>query len=221
MKQKGMGTNKIFRLKYIGRFLAKVISKHTGGEFESKFYREYTKNLFNVDVGMYSYGSCFRSNFCSGGAVSVGRYCSLGNRSYYIGSNHLMSGFSTSPYFQDNYFLNKYNESIDEKSRYQSLEIGNDVWIGSEVIILAKCHHIGNGAVIGAGSIVTSDIPAYAVAVGNPAKVIKYRFDSETCELLEKSRWWELDPKDVMPFYQHYNSPAEFAKEIINYKNSR
>ena len=101
------------------------------------------------------------------------------------------------------------------------MKIGNDVWIGSEVVILAKCHHIGNGAVVGAGSIVTCDIPAYAIVVGNPAKVIKYRFDSDTCELLEKSKWWDLGPKDIMLFYQYYNSPAEFAKAIIDYKNSR
>ena len=120
--------SKIYGIKYLGRFLAKVRAKYTGGEMQSKFLREYTKKFYNVDVGMYSYGSCFRSSFCSGGAVTVGRYCSLGNRSYYIGSNQLMNGFSTSPYFQDNYFLNKYNESIDEKALRASLWVRNGIF---------------------------------------------------------------------------------------------
>lgn len=59
--------SKIYGIKYLGRFLAKVRAKYTGGEMQSKFLREYTKKFYNVDVGMYSYGSCFRSSFCSGG----------------------------------------------------------------------------------------------------------------------------------------------------------
>lgn len=70
--------------------------------------------------------------------------------------------------------------------------IGNDVWIGANSVIL-KGVNIGNGAIIGAGAIVTKDIPAYAIAVGNPAKVIKYRYNSDEIVWLETLRWWDFE----------------------------
>jgi NDP-sugar pyrophosphorylase family protein len=70
--------------------------------------------------------------------------------------------------------------------------IGNAVWIGDSVIILPGVT-VGNGAVIGAGSVVTKSIPAYAVAVGNPARVIKNRFSDDVVALLERVHWWEWD----------------------------
>ena len=68
--------------------------------------------------------------------------------------------------------------------------IGNDVWIGQNVTVMPGIH-IGDGAIIGANSVVASDIPPYAVAVGNPCRVIKKRFDEELIELLLKFKWWD------------------------------
>jgi virginiamycin A acetyltransferase len=70
--------------------------------------------------------------------------------------------------------------------------IGNGVWIGDSVIVLSGVH-IGDGTVIGAGSVVTKSIPPYAIAVGNPAKVIKYRFDKEVIDVVSKIDWWNWD----------------------------
>ena len=159
--------------------------------------------------------------FVGGGAVKVGRYCSLGSDTCYIGHNHLMNGVSTSPVLGNNYFLNKFGININENERYQCLDIGNDVWIGSNVVILSNCHQIGNGAIIGAGCIVTKDVPPFAIVAGNPGKIIRYRFDSKTCERLEESKWWDLEPKELMPFYQYFDSPKKFAECIIEYKRNR
>ena len=68
--------------------------------------------------------------------------------------------------------------------------IGNDVWIGQNVTILPGVH-IGDGAVIGANSVVGSDIPQYTIAVGNPCRVIKKRFDDKTIEKLLNLKWWD------------------------------
>lgn len=71
------------------------------------------------------------------------------------------------------------------------LYIGNDVWIGANVIITSACRYIGDGAVIGAGSVVTHDVPPFSIVAGNPAKVIKKRFQPELEEIIYNSRWWE------------------------------
>ena len=70
--------------------------------------------------------------------------------------------------------------------------IGNDVWIGWDVLIKGGVT-IGNGAVIGARSVVTKDVPPYAVVAGVPAKVIKYRFEQEKIDLLQQLQWWDWD----------------------------
>lgn len=202
---------RISKKPYIGRIIAKIISRYTGGEMESLFLREYTKKKYNVDVGLYSYGSCFRKRFNAGGKVKVGRYCSLANNVSYISFEHPVNYISTSPYFFENYYTEKYNVHINDMEKYQSLLIGNDVWIGVNVTILSKCHNIGNGAIIGAGSVVTRDVPAYAIVAGNPAKVIRYRFDRDTIEKIEKSQWWEKTPKELMKYYRYVDKPEQTA----------
>ena len=80
-------------------------------------------------------------------------------------------------------------------------EIGNDVWIGDNVFIKSGVK-IGDGAVVGAGAVVTKDVPPYAVVVGVPARVIKYRFDEKTIAELLELKWWDLDAQIVksLPF---------------------
>lgn len=75
--------------------------------------------------------------------------------------------------------------------------IENDVWIGSNVVVLNGLH-IGTGAIIGAGAVVTKDVPPYAIVVGNPARIIKYRFDKEMIKKLLKSKWWELEAEEMI-----------------------
>jgi len=77
-----------------------------------------------------------------------------------------------------------------------NITIGNDVWIGERVLI-SQGVTIGDGAVIGMGSIVTRDIPPYGVAVGAPAKVIRYRFSDDTISRLLNSKWWELPDRQI------------------------
>ncbi|MDC7218426.1 MAG: DapH/DapD/GlmU-related protein [Spirochaetales bacterium] len=78
----------------------------------------------------------------------------------------------------------------------QSLTIGHDTWIGHGAIVLSGVN-IGTGAVIGAGAVVTKDIPPYAVAVGVPAKVVKYRFPEEQREALQKIAWWDWSHEKI------------------------
>ncbi len=83
------------------------------------------------------------------------------------------------------------------------------------MIITASCHKIGNGAVIGAGAIVTKDVAPYAIVAGNPARTIKMRFDDQTIEILEKSQWYNMKPDELLQFYSYIDEPNKFANMII------
>lgn len=73
---------------------------------------------------------------------------------------------------------------------------------------------IGNGAIVGAGSVVTKDVPPYAVVAGVPAKIIRYRFDDDVVNALEKSQWWDLSPSDVLPFVDLIDDPLSFCEAL-------
>ncbi|MCA5014101.1 CatB-related O-acetyltransferase [Enterococcus sp. S23] len=169
-----------------------------------------TKLNYGVEVGMYSYGSCFSENFNLGGTVEIGKYCSIAENVRYFGANHPLEALSTSPLFYNKDF----GFDVQDVDRYH-LEIDHDVWIGYGTIIVSGCQKIGAGAVIGAGSVVTKDVPPYAIVGGNPARVIKYRFSKEVIDAIEEKKWWELTPEQVMDFYQQFEiSSKTKATEI-------
>ena len=200
-----------FDLPIIGKYLKKVIINKEGGEKLSLTLRSYVSEKYKVNVGKYTYGSVFSSDFNIGGSfVNVGQYCSFASDVNYYGANHPYNRFSMSPYFYNKLF----GFDVEDVDRF-GLTIGHDVWIGARTIITCSCSSIGNGAVIGAGSVVTKDVPPYSIVAGVPDKIIKNRFDKKTMSLLEKSRWFELSPEQLIDFYQYKDDPATFAKEII------
>ena len=205
---------KLFSLPLFGKYIMMYVTKKQGGDKKSKALREYYRTKKNVNVEMYSYGGCFDRNFNVGGKVNIGRYCSLGQNIRYFGGNHPIDYASTTPYF---YNKNWCGFDVEDIKR-ETLNIANDVWIGYGTLITSKCKKIGNGAIIGAGSVVTKDVEPYSIVVGSPAKVIKYRFKKDTIELLEKSKWWELTPEELIKFYNFVKEPDEFAKKIIEYR---
>lgn len=93
--------------------------------------------------------------------------------------------------------------------------IGNDVWIGQNATILPGVH-IGDGAIIGANSVVGSDVQAYTVVVGNPAKALRKRFDEELIDIMEKLKWWDKSIEEInnlIPLLT--NSNLEYVKEEL------
>jgi carbonic anhydrase/acetyltransferase-like protein (isoleucine patch superfamily) len=92
-------------------------------------------------------------------------------------------------------YKNFFNEAPENLIK-SPICIGNDVWIGNDVIILSGVN-VGDGACVGAGSVVTKDIPPYAIAVGVPARTVKYRFSEEVIEYLLKIRWWHWDDDKI------------------------
>lgn len=125
-------------------------------------------------------------------SIKIGKFCSIARGVQIQEYNHNIDAFST-------YSINYKIRGLDRKLDYVSkgnIEIGNDVWIGANSIIMSGVE-IGSGAVIGAGSVVTKSVPPYSVAAGNPAKVIKYRFDRDVRERMLRSEWWNKPKAEI------------------------
>lgn len=130
--------------------------------------------------------------------ASIGKFCSIANDVCIGLGKHPIDNFSTSPIFYrlDNPLKIKLVEKNYGFKEYIPIHIGNDVWIGARAIVLDGVT-IGNGAVIAANSVVTKDVPAYAIVGGVPAKIIKYRFPEEKINKLIDSKWWELNLNEI------------------------
>lgn len=198
----------------IRKLIEKCIKKIDGGEFSSIKLRKLYKEIYGVEIGLGTYG-CFHQDKYKH-IKNIGNYTSIASGLDYFSRNHPIEYASTHPYFY-NTNLKKVKEN---KIKYNNLVIGNDVWIGKDVKITNKCKYIGNGAIIGAGTIVTKNIEPYDIVVGIPGKTIKKRFDNETIDLLEKSKWYEMNIDELMNFQKYIDNPKKFALEIINFKNN-
>ena len=143
----------------------------------------------------------------------IGSFCSIANGVVIGGAQHPLQWISTSPVF--------YNEAGGTGLHLGSLQvprtpqtvIGNDVWIGSRAIVLAGVT-VGNGAVIGAGEVVTKDVPPYAIVGGVPAKVIRYRFNKDEIEMIENTEWWNKADKLLRACADVANQPVVFCDKL-------
>lgn len=171
-------------------------------KFEGEFIKiNYPAQLRNVSIGNYSYLGQ-NANVCG---TTIGRFCSIGPNFICGFGLHPTNGISTAPMFYS--AANKSNgTTFCEKTKFNEhaeVQIGNDVFIGANVFVKDGVK-IGNGAVIGAGAVVVKDIPDYAVAVGVPAKVIKFRLSDEQITKLQEIQWWNWSDeklKDVEHFF--------------------
>lgn len=144
--------------------------------------------------------------------TEIGKFCSIGPNFFCGWGIHPTNFISTSPMFystmeQNGFSLCSRNKITERKQ----ITIGNDVFIGANVTILDGVT-IGDGAVIGAGAVVVKDIPPYAVAVGVPAKVIKYRFTPEQIKALLEIKWWDFDETELQNVEKYCDNPDMFIK---------
>ena len=168
--------------------------------------------FYDSSIGRHSYIG-YNSEIHS---CDIGAFCSIANGLIVGGAKHPLDWVSTSPVFYDvggGTGRHLGNHKIEPLKR---TSIGNDVWIGSRVIIMQGLR-IGTGAVIGAGSVVTKDVPPYAIVAGCPARIIKYRFDEDTIRQLLESRWWEWSDKELTEYSIHINQPNLFVN-MLNMK---
>lgn len=163
----------------------------------------YIKNVItrpNIIVGEYTYyddadgAERFEEHVTHhydfiGDKLIIGKFCAIARGVEFImnGANHRMNSVTTYPF---NIMGGWGSLPIGETPYKGDTVVGNDVWIGQNVTVLPGVH-IGDGAIIGADSVVGSDVPPYSIAVGNPCRVIKRRFDEELTAYLLELRWWD------------------------------
>ena len=174
----------LYRYKSLRKTILNIVHRCGEKDFTSTWLRWLFKKYHNTDIGIYSYG-CFYPNIPDG--TVIGKFSSFADHIEIILGDHKVHAVTTHPFI--------YNPEAGVVDRFlrtdKPIVIGNDVWVGHHVTILSKVGRIGDGAVIGAGSVVTKEVPPYAVVAGVPGKIIKYRCPPETIEKLLKIRWWD------------------------------
>lgn len=154
-----------------------------------------------VEAGSVVVGSTFdRHSFCGYDCTilhaNIGAFCSIAGRVAVGGAHHPIEYVSTSPVFLS------HRDSVKAKfARHEYLpvlhtSIGSDVWIGEGCFIKAGVR-IGHGAVVGMGSVVTKDVPDYAIVAGNPAKLIRMRFEQRIIDGLLELQWWTMPDEEL------------------------
>lgn len=201
--------NMLFNLYRINRrclrcFVIWLVSKTEGREIYSRTLRKIFKEYHGLEIGMYTHGSCFAPGNFDRHTI-VGRYCSIAADVKVFNRNHPMNFKSMHAFFFNPALKCTKVDLVD----YTPLIIGNDVWIGDGVKIMPQVTNIGDGSVIGAGSVVTKNIPPYAIVVGYPARIVRYRFPKEIIEKLLEEKWWEKDIDEIKPFLQEYQQDHE------------
>jgi acetyltransferase-like isoleucine patch superfamily enzyme len=136
-------------------------------------------------IGVGTYGNPIIMDW--GSQLTIGKYCCLADGvTFLLGGNHRPDWITTYPF---NILWKEFLAIQGHPATKGDTVVGNDVWIGTKSLILSGVR-IGDGAVIGAGSIVTKDISCYSIVAGNPAKLIRERFTSEQRNALIKIAWW-------------------------------
>lgn len=195
-----------------GRFEGKTIrwtirwllEKLEEGELYSLTLREVMRKHHGVEIGLFSAGAPFEPGAFSPG-TKIGRFSSFNRSARAFSANHPMNLKSTHAFF--------YNPALglvkDDLAVRLPLTIGNDVLIGHNVTILPSVRQIGDGAVIGAGAVVHEDVPPYAVVVGHPGRVVRYRFKKEVIADLRASRWWDSPLMELVGKLDDFRCPLD------------
>jgi acetyltransferase-like isoleucine patch superfamily enzyme len=143
----------------------------------------------------------------------IGSFCSIANNVVIGGAMHPINWVSTSPVFYEGRDSVRTKFSTHKRTPDKNTVIEHDVWIGEKSMIKQGIK-IGIGAVIGMGSIVTKDVEPYSIVAGNPARLIRKRFDDETINLLLESKWWNFDDEKLLTIGKNIQNPKEFIRNI-------
>ena len=193
-----------YKVPFLRPNVIRLVHRLEGGRFRSATLRAILDVEHDVEVGAYSYGSCLVPGAFPPG-VSVGRYVSTAEDVAIYRRRRPLNRLSLHPFF-----LNPALEVVSRNGIATTrLRIEHDAWLGDRSIILPGCARIGIGAVVGAGAVVTRDVPDFAVVTGNPAQILKFRFDRDIQSEILNSRWWEHTIEDLGDVLEQFTVPVD------------
>ncbi len=201
---------------------------HPIAGYEKEIFVKPTVTNPNIIVGDFTYiaDSEFESHVThfypwSKDKLIIGKFCQIASGVEFMmnDANHQMNAVSTFPFYTLEGWEMDAPDSTDMPFKGDTV-IGNDVWIGQNAVILPGVH-IGDGAIIGANSVVGSDVDPYTIVVGNPAKPLRKRFDTELIELLLRFKWWDKSIDEInklIPFltYSELDKVKDEIKKRID-----
>ena len=202
------------RRKFLRNLVLRFALSLERGLFYSATFREIALRFHDIRIGAYSYVLCpLPAAFPAG--VTVGRYVCIA-ATVRVVLNHPVDRLSTHPFF----FNRALGVVENDNFEHHTLYIGHDAWIGANALITAGCKRIGIGAVVGAGAIVTKDVPDFAIVIGVPAKIIRYRFEEDICSRIRASCWWEKSMEELAPHLREFYNPlTELSETSSLWKN--
>jgi acetyltransferase-like isoleucine patch superfamily enzyme len=168
-----------------------------------------------VSIGDFSYGNPVVYSWDEGTHLSVGKFCSIAEGVVFLlGGEHRTDWVTTYPFNVLHKDWPTAQRIYGHPATKGDIVVGNDVWIGQRAIILSGVK-IGDGSVVAAGSVVTQDVEPYSIVGGNPARLIRWRFEPTEREVLLKLKWWEW-PDDVIAKNIVFlmDSPKNFFRNI-------
>lgn len=166
----------------------------------------------NISIGEFTYGIP-QLKFYNSIKLSIGKYCSIADNVTVMGGGiHHLKTFSTYPFHFAHPEIFTIKPTLPDPELKETI-IGNDVWIGHGATIQSGVK-IGDGAVIGTNAVVSKDIPPYAIAIGCPIKILRYRFDEKTVDKLLELKWWDLNPKAINKLLPYLDNIDHFIKEL-------
>lgn len=176
------------------KYLKKLKSKIYGDKF---FTKDFVDEKYRKNIGEFTYGHPIIVDWGEGATLKIGKFTSIaGGTTILLGGHHQYGWTTTYPFPSRKDIWPEAKAISDQSFSKGDVIIGNDVLLGHECLIMSGVT-VGDGAVVGARAVVTKDILPYAIVAGNPAKVIRFRFDKKTISKLLKIKWWDWPEEKI------------------------
>lgn len=204
-------------IKKIMYYGARLLNRRPASVYQSSIDKKAAvgngAQIYNSSIGRYSY--IYNSKVIN---AEVGQFCSIAEDCTIGGGAHPVNWVSTSPVFYTGKNSLKANFSNNSFDEYARTIIGNDVWIGSKCLVKGGVK-IGDGAIVGMGSVVTHDIPPFEIWAGNPAKFIRKRFTEDVVEKIQDIKWWNWSENELKQFGDLFKDPFELISVVNSFHN--
>jgi acetyltransferase-like isoleucine patch superfamily enzyme len=179
-------------------FLSKILKFQYGSKKQKleDYYYDMRNNpkYLKYSIGEFTYGEPLILEWGENTTLKIGKFCSFAKDvTILLGGNHRGDWITTFPFSA---FFDEFKHIPGHPATKGDVIIGNDVWIGTDSLILSGVN-IGDGAIVGARSVVTKNVEPYAIVAGNPAKQIKTRFTDDVIEDLLKIEWWNWEIEEI------------------------